>query len=254
MEFQELRRRLINQLKTDPHSVLVAKSFQERLLDRLQPRSLYCSPKGNLKMSQGFEAMFSYDHARSQPEVTSPVAKWVWVMTEAKSPWYEDESAFLLRRPEWMTFISDTAPIAKLLADGRHRRDMLGCESTHAEARLRTVLDMEVDIDPLFQSPDDQFDLSAYLYLIGKSDAPCDLSGARVNAASGTMFSKWELLNKPEFVEAIIQFWARGWPSDAAAWMQFWKDWSPWIVAKEFSPANGIEAFRKALDELSARS
>jgi hypothetical protein len=253
MELQAVRKRLIDQLKNDPQSVLRAADFQDRLLNRIRPRVVLCSPKGRIDLAEGFEQVFGYDHSRAQPSLSSRVSRWTWAATEALGPMPHDSGAIVLREPAWMTFASELAPITKLVTDGRRHRSMLGPEIVHAEARLRTMANAEIIVDPLFGAPHESLDFPSFLFLLGSDEATCDLSSKKVTALSGVMFSKWLLLNNPELAELVIQFWAAGYPNDSAARLTFWKDWSPWVVAREYSPTQGREAFGEALAKLASQ-
>ena len=248
MDLQKVRANLIEVLKTKPENILHTSLFQEKLLPKLQPKLIFCSPSGRYPFdskSPNVQRVFGYRH--DVKKELDGLTKWNWAVVYYRE---SDKDEISLENEYWLTFISEIAPITKLVINGRKHKAMLGPELVHAEARLRTQLEVPLVLDKMFTQDEIKINSAIYGYLTRKKSVRCDITNNELELDDVDIFTKWVYLNDEKLGEALIQYWTRVFRGEHLALLHFWKEWSPWIIVKSLSPLNPEIDFATVLSKL----
>lgn len=256
-DLQSTRRKLIKVLNDDPERVLGTYAYQSRLLPLLDPKVVLCSPQGAYPFedkSGNTVRIFGYNHgnvAKFKKEIEG-VTKWSWAIAiNGYTP--VDDSHYQLNSKYWMTYLSEVAPITKLVINGQKHKTMLGPEMVHAEARLQEQLAIPIVIDKAFQQNEYEIDPNLFRYLTFKNTFRCDILSVDVDISDSDIFTKWLFINDQEKGEALLGLWAQNMNSEILARLTFWKNWAPWVVSKSISPLTPNINFAAKLRDLAGQ-
>jgi hypothetical protein len=168
------------------------------------------------------------------PEFQGPQGQWWWAV--GPEEWSFNGEAFALKKKDaWLTIASDSAPIAKLMLNGRAHRTMLGPELLGAEMRLKHE-GLEIVFDPMFGFPAETNEIKSFFELNGKSEVACDFCRASVKKTEGYLVSPWVFRYKQENADLCIE----GFGGGQLGQLQYWKDWSPWVFCDKCREQFGV--------------
>ena len=251
-DYNNLRERIFDDFRETPRNFLRTFDFKNEILDRLKPIVVVANPSGIIgELNEDLIQLFGYDHSQVQKDID--YLKWTWAWTPKKPKIHSLDYAFT-NESEWHNAIMVDIPIAKLMMNGFRHDTMLGPELVSAKAKIELQLGCEVKLIKPYDAPQDLIlDSNAYWYQHMDENIVCDLSGKELNRENAVVFSKWYLLRNFEYAEAIIDFWRSNGQGDLAR-ISFWREWSTWVVHKDFDVRQPIKDFRKKLSNLLSSS
>jgi hypothetical protein len=220
-DLHALRGRLIKALEEDPGAVIDPHQFVRDLLFRLRPLPIIASRSGRLgKPAPGWQRVIGY----VQPGSQDPEGDWWWAA--APEQWQPDATSLALReRKAWLTIVSEHAPMAKLMLNGRDHRTMLGPEIVSVEKRMEYA-GLGIDFDPLFCFPKETNEIAAFFEIRRKEEAACDFCRQPVKKNEGYLVSPWVLRYSQKIKDFIVDAFGGG----ASGELKYLRDWSPWVL------------------------
>jgi len=174
-DLHALRGRLIQVLISNPGAIIDPIQFTRDLLFLIRPIPIAASRSGQLgSPPEGWARVISFKDRGYQ----GPEGEWWWAA--GPEEWSVDaEDIALNDRDIWLNIVSDWAPIAKLMLNGRAHRTMLGPELLTAQMLLQDE-GLEIVFDPMFRFPAETNEIKSFFELNGKSEVACDFCRAPV--------------------------------------------------------------------------
>ena len=218
-DFHSLRGTLIDVLKAAPATI-----FDPRLTATsglFLPMPVMVTANGQFgDPPTGWERVFGYQ-VPQQPDV-----KWFWAVIPKEWPIDDADTLTIQDRESWARVLSYYTPLAKLMMNGRRHRTILGPELVFVEKFLKAQRDLDLEIDPLFQYPQEVDDINGYYTLADKTKAVCDMCKAELQKPHGHYVSPWVFRNSDKNAQLAIDTYGGGPRGE----LVFLKDWSPWIL------------------------
>jgi hypothetical protein len=230
-DYHNLRGKLLGVLKTSPELIIDQACWSDKMVKKLQPMVIVAATSGELgSPPPDYERVLGYrDSNMDTKEV--PEATWWWAACPSFWPEMDRQEIFCLAdRKSWLGIVSEFAPVAKLLLDGRRTRTMLGPELIRAETYLTVNHKMKVVIDPRFAFPRQEISADYWRYATGSDTFRCDLSYETVHWPEACIIDPWAVRLKSGLLEALLG----DLQNNYVKYLNFWRDWSPWVVSEEF--------------------
>jgi hypothetical protein len=240
IDFHSLRRCFFSILKDDPAKILGDLDYSLDLNTKLQPFIVVAASSGELGVPPpDYERLLGY----VDPELPDKNGTWWWAALAKNWPQHTNTEIYCLRdRKAWTSIISDAAPFAKLIIDGRNIRTMLGPEIISAEKRVSYRFRTKVLVDPHFAFPRLKITAANWYFLTGRDQYRCDLTWETVKRPEGVVVDAWALRLWPQLVNHLL-----GRIADKDSLMRsFQRDWSPLLLSEEFR-----ELFEETVDDTS---
>jgi hypothetical protein len=230
-DLHELRRRLIDTLKSDAPLLLDQAACADKTVNRTQPLIVVAAPSGEIGMPPAdYQRLAGYSHPDTDFDV-EPEGRWWWAAINLRWPDVTDTDMFCLRdREAWTYIASEYAPLGKMIYSGNKMRLMLGPELFAARIRFQQQTGMRLVVDGAFLHPEQEHDIAFWNYITGYDSFRCELSRETVEKPEGYMLDPWQLRLRPGLIDALLGSVA----DQRRARFTLWRDWSPWRLSDEF--------------------
>lgn len=244
-DYHHFRGVMIEALERFPSSVLDPVFFARNTLPRLQPYVIWCRADGIPgKVPKEFDMIHGfYDDPKKQ------VNGWWWAASPRHWPTHEPGVVALEHRNDWLGLASNTAPVVKLMMNGRAHRTMIGPELLSAEQRLRSE-GFEVQFDPALAYPreDASGQMEAYYILRACETAVCDTCKKTISKPEGRLLPPWLFRHNTLVADFTVEALTSGGDEEAGR-RRFWRDWSPWVCCDScFAALMGVPSFQAAFE------
>jgi hypothetical protein len=214
-DYHALRSLLFGIFKADPLAIIDPLRFAREILPLVRPRTVIAYPHGVDEPLPGLERAFGYAEGKH---------KWGWAYVPEK--WYTRQDCLTLEEHDaWGHIISEFAPLAKMLINGRKHKTMLGPELLVAEQMLRSA-EVPILFDPLFKFPVEKNAMSSYYHLTKREEAVCDLCKMPVRKPEGFLLAPWWFRYSARNASVAITAYNGG----EEGKYRFLRDWSHWVV------------------------
>ena len=228
-DYHALRVRLFQQFVDNPDEFLDQALYSDKIDKTVSPFVIVAASSGEIgEPPPDYSRILGY----SDPTLKRDDSRWWWAASLKDQPSRIPAGNISFRsQTEWMEIVSDIAPFAKLIMDGRNIRTMLGPELIAVEARLKSQFGINVVVDPRHAFPKVNIPSNFWYYVSGRESHRCDITFETVNKPEGLVVSAWDLrLRRGVFASLIGSKYA----DQTGMALSLWRDWSPWFFSEEF--------------------
>jgi len=223
-DFHELRGKLIAAFKENPLLVLEPAHFAAKLMPRLRPLVVLNKSGGVLGLPpKGFWRIYGY----MDPEAKEEDGRWWW---SSMSPdWPPNKSgSFAFAHPEkWRDLLTEAAPAAKLLINGRRHKTAMGAELHFIQRWAEAQWGIQIRQDPLFEFPrEDCEEVARTLRHVRLDDLVCDSCSKKVAEDKFSVLPPWFFRHSPQ----MLQLTHKAYGGNEAGRLRMIRDWAYWVV------------------------
>jgi hypothetical protein len=229
-DYHQLRRRLFKELVDNPSAVLDQSIYADETDKRVRPFVIVAASGGEIgDPPPDYSRVLGYE----DPDLGDkrPDGKWWWAASLRELPASQAKNIGFTALNQWTEVVSDLAPAAKLVMDGRNLRTMLGPEIISAESRIQSSLGIKFILDPRHAFPKTHIPTDFWYYITGRDTHRCDLTYEAVHKPEGIVVDPWSLRLRPELFNTLL---GSQYGDKTELLLSFWRDWSPWFFSEEF--------------------